>query len=227
MTSQTSIWSTTRRTWKRTCSKDDINILVCACARTCLCPWVHLCVCVCACVCVHVHVCMERERRMWPVFTGGCKLFFLYSDSESSERLLFLLPKQNYFLVLIMCCRGICSFGLYFPPLALDMTDFGFRPWRSWRGCSPPLSPTWTHWSGWTRWRGRRREWRRRSWARSLATLSGCWTHTSWTTITKWCAILVGSSAQSSEPSFFLHLLDNYCQEVCYTCGVFCTELRA
>ena len=53
---------------------------------------------------------------------------FSGSDYVLSGHLLFVLPKQNHFLVLIMCCQGICSSGLYFPPLALDVTDFGFRP---------------------------------------------------------------------------------------------------
>ena len=64
------------------------------CAHGCACVCVCLSVSVCACMCACVHG--ERERHTWPVFAGGCKLFFLHSDSESSERLLFLLPKQNF-----------------------------------------------------------------------------------------------------------------------------------
>ena len=45
---------------KRTCNKDDINILARACMRVCMCVCVCVCVCVCACA---------RALKHFPIFS--------------------------------------------------------------------------------------------------------------------------------------------------------------
>ena len=91
---------------------------------------VPVCVCVSLCLCVHacVRVCMERERGIHGLFSQvGVNCFFSILI-VSHLNVCSSCYQSKTFLVLIMCCQGICSLGLYFPPLALNVTDFGFRP---------------------------------------------------------------------------------------------------